>query len=107
MARSRFNDPIEPMTLGNMRAKGVRSLDVSCWLCDHRAILSADARGTPAALLGHVDAPDEETAIRKAIDAFAIEPAFQKRLLARAARLQNTDEHVIGEKRYIKGVVVS
>ena len=27
--------------------------------------------------------------------------------LARAARLQNTDEHVIGEKRYIKGVVVS
>jgi hypothetical protein len=26
---------------------------------------------------------------------------------ARAARLQNTDEHVIGEKRYIKGVVVS
>jgi hypothetical protein len=31
MARSRFNDPIEPMTLGNMRANGVRSLDVSCW----------------------------------------------------------------------------
>ena len=30
------------MTLGNMRANGVRSLDVSCWLCHHRAILSAD-----------------------------------------------------------------
>ena len=28
--------------------------------------------GTPAAALGHVDAPDEETAIRKAINAFAI-----------------------------------
>ena len=30
MVHSRFNDPIEPMTLGNMRANGVRSLDVSC-----------------------------------------------------------------------------
>jgi hypothetical protein len=25
------------MTLGNMRANGVRSLDVCCWLCHHRA----------------------------------------------------------------------
>ena len=32
----------DPMTLGNMRANGVRSLDVCCWLCHHRAILSAD-----------------------------------------------------------------
>ena len=32
----------DPMTLGNMRANGVRSLDVSCWQCHHRAILSAD-----------------------------------------------------------------
>jgi hypothetical protein len=32
----------DPMTLGNMRANGVRPLDVSCWLCHHRAILSAD-----------------------------------------------------------------
>jgi hypothetical protein len=31
-----------PMTLGNMRANGVRSLDVCCWLCHHRAIPSAD-----------------------------------------------------------------
>jgi hypothetical protein len=30
-----------PMTLGNMCANGVRSLDVCCWLCHHRAILSA------------------------------------------------------------------
>jgi hypothetical protein len=54
MARSRFNEPIEPMTLGNMRANGVRSLE----------------------------APDAETAIKKAIDEFKIEPAFHKRLLA-------------------------
>ena len=33
-----------PMTVGNMRANGVRSLYVSCWLCHHRAIL-APARG--------------------------------------------------------------
>jgi hypothetical protein len=39
-------------------------------------------KGTPAALLGRVEAPDEETAIRKAIDEFGIEPALQKRLLA-------------------------
>jgi hypothetical protein len=30
------------MTLGNMRANGVRSLDVCCWQCHHRAFLSAD-----------------------------------------------------------------
>jgi hypothetical protein len=40
--RLRLNEPIEPMTLGNMRANGVRSLDVSCWQCHHRAIMSAD-----------------------------------------------------------------
>jgi hypothetical protein len=32
----------DPMTLGNMRANGERSRDVSCWQCHHRAILSAD-----------------------------------------------------------------
>jgi hypothetical protein len=36
----------------------------------------------PAALFGRVEAPDEETAIRKAIDEFGISPALQKRLLA-------------------------
>jgi hypothetical protein len=36
-----FKDQIEPMTLGNMRANGVRSLDVSCWQCHHQAIVSA------------------------------------------------------------------
>jgi hypothetical protein len=42
MAARRFNEPFEPMTLGNMRANGVRSLDVCCWVCHHRTILSAD-----------------------------------------------------------------
>jgi hypothetical protein len=32
----------QPMSLGNMRANGVRSLDVSCWQCHHRTILRAD-----------------------------------------------------------------
>jgi hypothetical protein len=39
-------------------------------------------KGTPAALLGRVEAPDEETAIKKAIDEFQIGPALQNRLLA-------------------------
>jgi hypothetical protein len=30
------------MTLGNMRANGVRSLSVNCWLCHHGAVLAAD-----------------------------------------------------------------
>jgi hypothetical protein len=32
------------LTLGNMRANGVRSLDLCCWQCHHRAILSAGPR---------------------------------------------------------------
>jgi hypothetical protein len=39
---ARFDQPIEPMTLGNMRELGVRSLNVSCWLCHHQAVLSAE-----------------------------------------------------------------
>jgi hypothetical protein len=30
------------MTLGNMRENGVRSLAVSCWLCHHETVLSAN-----------------------------------------------------------------
>jgi hypothetical protein len=41
MAR-RIRYEIQPMTLGNMCELGVRSLDVSCWLCRHQAVLSAD-----------------------------------------------------------------
>jgi hypothetical protein len=31
-----------PMTLGNMRANGVRSLSVSYWLCHRGAVLAVD-----------------------------------------------------------------
>jgi hypothetical protein len=37
---ARFDIPVEPMTLGNMRENGVRSLAVSCTLCHHEAIVS-------------------------------------------------------------------
>jgi hypothetical protein len=42
MARSRFNDPIEPMDLANMRHNGVRSLDVQCNKCRHREIVNVE-----------------------------------------------------------------
>jgi hypothetical protein len=40
--RRELADPTSP-TLGNMRANGVRSLAVSCHLCHHEAVLSADS----------------------------------------------------------------
>jgi hypothetical protein len=40
MAKTRY--PITPMTLGNMRGLGVRSLAVTCELCRHEAVLSAE-----------------------------------------------------------------
>ena len=42
MAAVRFNDPIEPMDLANMRQNGVRSLAVQCHQCHHEAIINAD-----------------------------------------------------------------
>jgi hypothetical protein len=30
------------MKLGDMRENGVRSLAMSCWICQHQAVLSAD-----------------------------------------------------------------
>jgi len=40
MPSARYRGP--PMTLGNMRAHGVRSLAVSCTICHHHAVLSVD-----------------------------------------------------------------
>jgi hypothetical protein len=40
--KSRFNDPIEPMDLANMRENGVRSLAVRCWQCHHETIINVD-----------------------------------------------------------------
>lgn len=34
------SEPIQPMTLGNMRQLGVRSLSVSCNLCHHQSVMS-------------------------------------------------------------------
>jgi hypothetical protein len=34
--------PIEPMTLGNMRSNGVRSLAIACTICRHQAVISAE-----------------------------------------------------------------
>ena len=40
-------------------------------------------KGTPAKLLGNVEAPNEESAIKRAIEEFSVAPELQKRLLAR------------------------
>ena len=42
MAAKRINEPIEPMTLGNMRANGVRCLSVYCPCCHHSVELNVD-----------------------------------------------------------------
>ncbi len=36
---ARFDEPIEPMTLGKMRANGVRSLAVSVPRVDHNSLI--------------------------------------------------------------------
>jgi hypothetical protein len=40
---TRYTGP--PMTLGNMRANGVRRLDVSCRQCHHSSVLNVDQYG--------------------------------------------------------------
>jgi hypothetical protein len=42
MAASGESQTQPAQTLGNMRANGMRSLDVSCWQCHHRMIMSVD-----------------------------------------------------------------
>ena len=39
----RFDQPAAPMTIRGMRRLGPRSLDVSCLLCHHQAIMDATA----------------------------------------------------------------
>jgi hypothetical protein len=41
MPPNRYRGP--PMTLGNMRENGMRSLAVYCWACHHQAVLAVDA----------------------------------------------------------------
>jgi hypothetical protein len=40
---TRPDEPIQPMTLGNMRQNGVRSLDVTCRACGHHTEVNVDA----------------------------------------------------------------
>ena len=40
MVHNRYTNP--PMTLGNMRANGVRLLSVACHLCHHQAVMNMD-----------------------------------------------------------------
>jgi hypothetical protein len=42
MAKQSRSAPIEPMTLGNMRANSVRSLAVYRWQCHHQVVINAD-----------------------------------------------------------------
>jgi hypothetical protein len=42
MARTRSNEPIEPMDLANMRHNGVRSLSVQCHQCRHEVVMNVD-----------------------------------------------------------------
>src|SRR5262245_4830109 len=42
-ARQRYYGP--PATLGDIRANGIRCLDVSCWNCHHNIALNVDAYG--------------------------------------------------------------
>ena len=43
-------------------------------------------KATPARLIGYVEAPDAESAIAKAIEAFNIDPSRQRRLIAQLDR---------------------
>ncbi len=40
---TRRDEPIRPMTLGNMRRNGVRGLDVTCLHCGYRTEVNMDA----------------------------------------------------------------
>jgi hypothetical protein len=42
VAASRFDGPIEPMDLANMRQNGVRSLLIFCLNCHHEKIMNVD-----------------------------------------------------------------
>jgi hypothetical protein len=41
-AMTRRDEPIRPMTLGNMRQNGVRGLYVTCSACGHRTEINVD-----------------------------------------------------------------
>jgi hypothetical protein len=48
MGKQSRSQPGPPMTLGNMRSLGVRSLAVSCMLCHHAVRLDVDGHADDA-----------------------------------------------------------
>jgi len=61
--------------MGERKRKNQRSRRVAAWQISR-------LRGTPAAFVGLVDAPDEKSAVAAAIKLFAVRPEDQKRLIA-------------------------
>jgi hypothetical protein len=60
MAKPRSTDPIEPMTLGTMRAKGVRSLDVRvAFILGHAR--GAEPRCRPGSPISRTGGPGRST----------------------------------------------
>jgi hypothetical protein len=57
-------------------AKKSQPLDMHTWAITH-------IKGTPAVTIGHVDAPDAESAIEDAIKQFGIKERIRDRLAAR------------------------
>jgi len=46
------DEPIRPMTLGNMRQNGVRSLDVTCRHCGHHTVVNVHPDDAPVPSFG-------------------------------------------------------
>ena len=57
-AYDREGREIEPMSLGNMRQHGVRSVDASCEACKHEAAVNVDR------LADHIYVPDVAPTLR-------------------------------------------
>jgi hypothetical protein len=61
--------------MGERKRKNQRSRRVTTWQISR-------LRGTPAAFVGLIEAPDESGAIKAAIKQFDVRPEDQKRLIA-------------------------
>jgi hypothetical protein len=51
MAPEHNADPVQSMTLGQMRRNGVRSLAVQCHACHHQVVITADLWGDHISVL--------------------------------------------------------
>jgi hypothetical protein len=57
-AYDREGQEIEPMTVGNMRQHGIRSVDATCEACKHEAAVNVDR------LADHIYVPDVALTLR-------------------------------------------